>query len=855
MKPNVKLVIALLLIISTICYLNIGVLADNSGGAANVSSSVPDKMKLVAENQYLMLYMDFDTTEIAVKDKRTGAVFYSNPPDRQSDSIANAENKMRLGSQLALSYYNSKGQPGSMDNANDCIKANQFTISEIENGVKVLYDIGIKKIDINSLPKVISKERFESLILSKVEDEEDRQFLLTKYQLVSLNDAKSEEEKQNLINTYVNIKNTDLYVLDKYIYVYEIPAVYRILAEAGYTQEDLIFDNTENEIIAEVVLTPKFIIPIEYTLEGENLIVRIPCSEIHYEREFPLTTVRVLEYFGAAKMSDNGYIFIPDGSGALINLNNPNKVGMSYKAPVYGFDSSIRQKEKVQIAYQAYLPVFGLKKDNSAFFAIIEEGDAMASIGASIGGVLNSYSSVYSEFTVLPWTEVSFGRETEVDKIKVYQKRPYQKDIVIRFAFLHGEKAGYIGMAEYYRNYLIEKGMLGKKIEPKSNIPFNLELIGAIYRHKSILGIPRKVLEPLTTFEQASQIITELSEDGIDNINLKFSGWFNGGIDHVFPTNINIEGKLGGKKGFNKLVDTIKTLDGKFYPDVSFMYMYRVPFLFSIKENSARYLSKDSVKLKNFNIANFQPVRGEEGWYLLSPSKLDYYVSNFINKYKNYGIGNISLRVMGEVLYSDFNERNLVDRQEAKEIVMQQGEKFQRNGINLMVNGCNAYMLPYVDNIVNMPLTDSKFIIADESIPFYQIVVHGFIEYSGEPVNLAGDYIENILKTVETGACLYFTWIHAESSILKDTAYRDLYSVNYKDWYDIAIDLYEKINLALRDVQDQMIIGHEKIGDKVYRTIYENGKEIVVNYGDKPFYTKGIKIDGKSFEVVAEGGK
>ena len=38
----------------------------------------------------------------------------------------------------------------------------------------------------------------------------------------------------------------------------------------------------------------------------------------------------------------------------------------------------------------------------------------------------------------------------------VYQARPYQGDFVIRYAFLSGEDANYMGMANYYRSYLIE---------------------------------------------------------------------------------------------------------------------------------------------------------------------------------------------------------------------------------------------------------------------------------------------------------------------------------------------------------------------------------------------------------------
>ena len=41
-------------------------------------------MRLYAENEYLRLYVNEDTAEIAVWDKRRRAAWYSNPPGREA---------------------------------------------------------------------------------------------------------------------------------------------------------------------------------------------------------------------------------------------------------------------------------------------------------------------------------------------------------------------------------------------------------------------------------------------------------------------------------------------------------------------------------------------------------------------------------------------------------------------------------------------------------------------------------------------------------------------------------------------------------------------------------------------------
>jgi len=74
-------------------------------GSSNADKNVPETMKMVAENDYLALYIDEGSTEVAVRDKKTGRVWYTNPPDRSEDPIAAAINKDKLNSQITVVYY------------------------------------------------------------------------------------------------------------------------------------------------------------------------------------------------------------------------------------------------------------------------------------------------------------------------------------------------------------------------------------------------------------------------------------------------------------------------------------------------------------------------------------------------------------------------------------------------------------------------------------------------------------------------------------------------------------------------------------------------------------------------------
>ena len=68
-----------------------------------------------------------------------------------------------------------------------------------------------------------------------------------------------------------------------------------------------------------------------------------------------------------------------------------------------------------------------------------------------------------------------------------------------------------------------------------------------------------------------------------------------------------------------------------------------------------------------------------------------------------------------------------------------------------------------------------------------------------------------------------------------------------------AREFYRKANEALRDVQGQTIKKHEKLAAGVYKTTFEKGKEVVVNYNSKPVEINGNRVESLDFKVVKEG--
>lgn len=97
---------------------------------------------LVAESEFLKLYTRTEDARIAVQDKRSGFITYSNPGDPDADSVANEANKNILRSQFLLYYYNDDVVSGMLNSYTDCVAKGACGAESIRDGVRYLYTVG-----------------------------------------------------------------------------------------------------------------------------------------------------------------------------------------------------------------------------------------------------------------------------------------------------------------------------------------------------------------------------------------------------------------------------------------------------------------------------------------------------------------------------------------------------------------------------------------------------------------------------------------------------------------------------------------------------------------------------------------
>ena len=69
-------------------------------------------MVLAAQNEYLELYTDVVSTNVAVYDKRTGHITYACPPDADGDPLASGLNRSVMKSPVTVNFYNARRASG-----------------------------------------------------------------------------------------------------------------------------------------------------------------------------------------------------------------------------------------------------------------------------------------------------------------------------------------------------------------------------------------------------------------------------------------------------------------------------------------------------------------------------------------------------------------------------------------------------------------------------------------------------------------------------------------------------------------------------------------------------------------------
>lgn len=587
-------------------------------------------------------------------------------------------------------------------------------------------------------------------------------------------------------------------------------------------------------------------VPLELKLEEDGLVCRVPTEDIQENGVCQVYSVSVLPYFGAGHNTDDkGYLFVPDGSGAILNFNNGKNLYTQYSASMFGMNYTADLLYDSDSDEDVRMPVYGICKNDASFVAVLEEGSAHAKIGATVGNRGSSYNNVCATFDLrlvdIYYVGQSLGQS---NKVTLLEDGPFKLEAVsVRIMPVQKKQGeGYVGMAKTYRQYLMAKGM--QKSEDYK-LELHLQLLGNLRRTKHFIGIPYEATVTVTSYEDAANILDQLNEDGVNNVAIRYINWNKKTITGKPSSGVSV---IGGKKNLNNLLTTAADYGVAVYPDTEWNVVSKYTLAYSKWGASARTLGNKPVSVYQYSFTNFFKDNLKMPRYLLAPIKVKKLTDGFLPKYNKLGVGSLGIADIGDSLSADFSEDGWTRQQTLNTMESIAAAAAEEN--KMMFAGGNAYVLPYADRVVDVPTTSSAYDVEDESIPFYQLVLYGCVPSSGEAVNMANeDVAMPLLRALESGSSVSYVWTADDSKLLNDTKYKDWYSTQCDVWYEQAAKYGKVLSDFSAKIKGSDIASHEILGDGVRRTTWDNGVSVIVNYGDETAAVDGVKVEAKSYVI------
>lgn len=593
-----------------------------------------------------------------------------------------------------------------------------------------------------------------------------------------------------------------------------------------------------NEILVKV--------PVEITLGDDYVQTKIIDEGIE-EGKNGLLWIRLFPFIGAAHSTgQEGYLFVPDGSGALISFNqtqrNQNKI---YKESIYGMDYAFNMAESSRNTILA--PVFGIKNEDKAMLAVVEEGAEYMDIIGSPAGVYSNYNWATTESRYrAPFFQVT-NRAKNRGFVTYEEEVRFHTDRVVKYFFLDNDEADYSGMANRYRQYLMEeKGF--ERIEDTESLPLYLTIVGGDQEE----GMFANSFVQTTTTSQAMEIVAKLHGLGVEEMNINMLGWQKNGYNE-FGRITPIESKIGGNSGMEDFIDYAHSL--------GFPVSYGVNF--TINNSGANGFTSRYHGMRDLS----GTILTQRDWInndltLISQKYVDTYFEKELEKIKALGFDGITFGGgytyapgLGSLLISDFNDKFGGSRTENLELQMQLYET--ATNIFDIVNSTKSfqYVNGYSDHIFHLTDDYSYDLFSERSVPFLQMALHGLVTYTSQYINEREEYSTQFLRDLEYGAAPSFIFTYEPTEALRFSYGLRLFSTESSSWEDEAVKQYQTYNEVLGDVSNQFIVSHRKLADKVFETTYENGKRIIVNYSDRIYSGNGVLVEAKNYAVIGGGSQ
>ncbi|MCR5311243.1 MAG: hypothetical protein K6E32_07520 [Lachnospiraceae bacterium] len=597
---------------------------------------------------------------------------------------------------------------------------------------------------------------------------------------------------------------------------------------------------------------PGIFVTVEYVLDGDDLVVRIPYEKIEEKSRFAITQMEILPFMGAAQNDVGGYLFYPDGAGAITTYERSSLRPSDVKAAFYYTYSNryatyknLYNSEMVE-RYTACMPVYGIKNGDNALFAAGTKNEASCGVAVYPSGYVINLNHIgfmidlRNVFNVEANVMSTESGTTSGGILQRVDKQIIPEDREFRFFMLSGDKANYSGMADAYRSYLLETGKLNVNSEDTREMPLYLKLLSGAVKE----GMVFKEYVPMTSFDEVSAITDDLMGAGIGNIDVTLTAWQQDGnyYSEYWPA----AGKIGGASGLKRLSRYLADHQNvDIYLEQDTTWVYDKTKKISETKDVVYDGMGTEISLEFFN--------GETG-YLLNPAAAEARNKALLKKLSKAPELNIAYSTLARFAYPDYNKDNSFTKNETANTYSEILKETTETGRKTAVNGCNMYSFANADYVYGIPEEAFGLSITDYSVPFVEMVLSGCVPYATDGAgNLSYDLNYQKLKWIEYGSVPYFMLTYRSALNLRESNYADLFSSTYEDWRDDVIDTFNELKDSVGFLYGKRLMSHEVLSEDTVKITYEDGTKIYINYDRKSAVCEGITVPAESYAVVKGG--
>ncbi len=614
----------------------------------------------------------------------------------------------------------------------------------------------------------------------------------------------------------------------------------------------MVYKPIENGVTIEYYFDiQEFMVPVDYVLCDDYVSISIDSTKIQ-ENDLRITYISVMPFMcSVPNDTEDSYLFVPSGSGALLSTDSYNDQGIIYSAYMYGDDVTMGERYIPTNAVAMRLPVYGYKNGSIGGFSIIDSGDETVILNTTSGNTAYKFSAVYPSFQLRGYTThlaTSFNNTRETN---IFPENMIEGEFSVRFYPLSNDKANYSEMANIYRSYLIDEcGMT----ETEDDKAMSVSLIGGTEITKSFLGVPYQTLYATTTIAQADTIISEISES-IDSLAVKLKGFGTSGVDNgKIGGGFKISGNIGSESQLKKFASNNgENVD--LYMDYDLVKFSSSGSGFSFFGDAV--MNSGSIKADQYVID--KAVRNNEEtlkYRLLRPVNFVEAVSKALTASANWKLSGVSLETLTSLSYSDYSNINDTVDYNSKhgfdEKVSEALAQVKENNQKLMASSANAYAAVVADIIESAPIASDRGYAFEEDVPFYAMVFKGYVPMTTESINTAVTPQKAILGAIEGGMGLNYTLISQWDNSLINALYPYFNTTLYSSVKDDMLATYGDLADYYESINGAKIVSNTVISSGVHCTIFDNGVTVYVNYNSSSAQTPAGEI--AALDYIVTGG-